>query len=94
MTTINRKAFYDSTKFFGAGRECDDLEMAVSVKFKCSHPPQAFGFINKCIDGQVNSDKEECQVLIFPEEINLSSDEEIIEEVEGLDELEIITWEE
>lgn len=100
MTTINRKTFYDSTKFFGAGRECDDLEMAVSVKFKCSHPPQAFGFINKCIDGQdnfeirFNSDKEECQVLIFPEEINLSSDEEIIEEVEDLDELELVVWEE
>lgn len=100
MTTINRNTFCDSTKFFGVCRECNDLEMAVSVKFKCSHPPQAFGFIKKCIDGQdnfeirFNSDKEECQILIFPEEINLSSDDEIIEEVEDLDELEIVTWEE
>lgn len=92
--TINRKTFYDSTKFFGAGRECDDLEMAVSVKFRCSHPPQAFGFIKKCIDGQdnfeirFNSDKEECQVLIFPEEIDLNPSVEDLENLKDLETLE------
>lgn len=100
MTTINKDMFRKSTRFFGCSKDCDDVEMAISIKFKCSHPPQAFPFVSECVKGQdnfeirFNSDKEECQVLIFPEEINLSSDEEIIEEVEDLDELEIVTWEE
>lgn len=99
MTTINRMNFKDSTSFFGCNRDCKDLEIAVSIKFKCSHPPQAYTFINECVEGQdnfeirFNSNKEECQILIFPEEIDLNPSIEEVEELEELEEIEDDEWE-
>lgn len=97
MTTINKTMFNKSTTFFGCNKDCEDLEIAVSIKFKCSHPPQAYPFINECVEGQdkfqirFNSNKEECQVLIFPEELDLNPS---IEEIEEIEYDKFLPWEE
>lgn len=103
MPTINKNVFKNGVNFFGCPKTCDDLKIAVRVEFECSHPHQAFDWLEQILDGQkryeitFNSDNETCVVLIYPEEIKLSSDssnevEEIIEEVEDLEELEEVKW--
>ena len=103
MVTINSQTFKKGVNYFGCPKTCDNLQIAVKIEFECTHPHQAFDYLEQMLDGQknyeitFNSDDGTCIVLIYPEEIKLSSNssnevEEIIEEVEDLEELEEIKW--
>lgn len=98
MVTINSQTFKRGVNYFGCPKTCDNLQIAVKIEFECTHPHQAFDYLEQMLDGQENyeitfSNNETCTVLIYPEEIKFSSNssnevEEIIEEVEDLEELE------
>ena len=87
MPIINKDTFRNGVNFFGCSKTCNNLEIAVKLEFECSHPHQAFNWIEQMLDGQnnyevtFNSDNGTCIILIYPEEIKLSSEssDEIIE---------------